>query len=479
MKKVKSLYLKNFQSHLETRVDFDPNITVFIGETDSGKTSMFRMIDLIVNNSLRSTGFITVGQTKTQGILTLEDDVEVVRERSKSLNRYAIYNPDGTSLNFEGFGTDVPPDVSEALGYQSIYIDSDLSIDLNFSKQLAGHFLITESNSNKAKIIDGLARINVFNIALRTRNNELASMNIVIRGLEKDIKEKQEALEEFSDLEEMEKTLMELDAAILQLEQLEARQQELITTRNNYQQVMNGIKENEYFVKELSRVKDADILVQHSILLSQKKNMLQSFSENHKTVINGIKEAEMIIARKGQIEELETTVKELENLLQKSHQYSQLNQEYKNASSSIHKGTQYVSRFQTINEADNYISQVTDLLNRRNELVGLRSRVRETDYSIQGEQSAVGQLKSISEAEGLIQSLTEKVSRKTELVSLRNGLFHCNHSISETNNIISEAKKNISFETQRYSDSLKAFNKCPVCFSDLSDEHLEHVARSL
>lgn len=526
MKNLKSLHLKNFQSHKDTRVDFSPNITMFLGESDTGKTSIFRMLELILKNQPRGIGFITAGSNKTTGTLTLEDDTEIVRERTKSVNRYVLLHPDGTSYNFEGFGLDVPPSIVEAFDHETIFIDHDMRLDLNFAKQLEGHFLLTENNATKAKIIDGLAKINVFNIALRKKNTYLTNLNLKIRDLEGDYGNIKDELEQYEGLELMEGQIEALDTLIAQIEFIEQRKEKLVQLQNSYNQIQSEIEHNEHIISRLSTIAEADQLLQNASILGQKKAMLTTLNQQFIYNEQQIAENERIMQMKPSIIELAKTYNELVTRFNKAEQYKHLHYNNLRLTEAIEKGNEFVhnmaavkevdiiltqltdlskrkealanlgnslqsvvkqemieqdiiTRYSSIREAEVVLTQLTDLAKRREELAYLGNTLHTVSKQEVAEQEVVSRFGSIRNAEGIIQELEKVIARKKSLMQVQNSLINNEREIISSELEVQQTRVSLQQNKEAYASALKEMNKCPVCFGELSEEHLNHVVNSL
>ncbi|WP_035425703.1 AAA family ATPase, partial [Halalkalibacterium ligniniphilum] len=61
MNTINTVRLENFQSHLDTSIDFSTGLNVIVGQSDSGKTSILRAIRWVLYNQPRGTDFMRVG----------------------------------------------------------------------------------------------------------------------------------------------------------------------------------------------------------------------------------------------------------------------------------------------------------------------------------------------------------------------------------------------------------------------------------
>ena len=133
-----TLKIKNFQSHHDTELDIKENaINVIVGESDSGKSGIFRAIELLSCNRPSGDKYRTHNTRKTE--------VEwkgVKRVKSASVSQYEI---DGEI--YKALRTDVPRQVTERLKLSSI----------NLRSQHQPYFQLTETPGQRAKAMNELA----------------------------------------------------------------------------------------------------------------------------------------------------------------------------------------------------------------------------------------------------------------------------------------------------------------------------------
>lgn len=168
---IESVSLSNFQSHVETQLRFAGNgrLTVIVGPTDSGKTSIVRALKWVMYNQPAGTGFMRAGAAMSRVSIELASGHRVTRVRSASLNQYRLRLPRGGRKGdeqvFEGFGSSVPAEIQRALRVYSVSI-GDLLLLVNLAEQLDGPFLGKSAPSTlRAKVLGRLAGSEVLDVA--------------------------------------------------------------------------------------------------------------------------------------------------------------------------------------------------------------------------------------------------------------------------------------------------------------------------
>jgi len=141
---IKSVQLKNFQSHEDSTVEFCSGVNVTTGKSDSGKSSILRALYWVLTNRPSTTEFIRKGSGSTgkrgasklgtcEVQIKVERDgkeIEVIRTRGEGINSCSV-----DKKKFSTIGKDVPEEVLQALNLDKI----------NIQRQLDQPFLILDS----------------------------------------------------------------------------------------------------------------------------------------------------------------------------------------------------------------------------------------------------------------------------------------------------------------------------------------------
>ena len=182
---IKSIELKNFQSHKKSSLNFSKHVNAIIGKTDSGKTSIIRALYWTLMNKPGGQSFIsTFSSKKDQTSVNLNiNDGEVIRIKAKSLNMYIV-----NQTEFTSFGAHPPDEVLE-----TSHVDA-----LNFQRQMDAPFILSMSAGEVSRYFNDIIGLDVI-------DSSLSESIRAEREAEKDLKQAKE------DLEEGEKALKEHD----------------------------------------------------------------------------------------------------------------------------------------------------------------------------------------------------------------------------------------------------------------------------
>ena len=135
---MKSLEIKNFQSHKETLIEFHPGVTYLIGDNDAGKSAIMRSLLWMVENSPSGFSFKShfAGKKENTSVMLEFDDQTVTRERGSSINQYRV-----GSEEYKALASKVPEDIAELINLDSI----------NLQSQYAPYFLLCETPGKVAE----------------------------------------------------------------------------------------------------------------------------------------------------------------------------------------------------------------------------------------------------------------------------------------------------------------------------------------
>lgn len=192
---IKSVELKNIQSHENTRLEFDKGINVIVGSSNSGKSAILRGLFWVRYN--RPLGVDTLashwaltdkGDLKKEMSVTVENDSGTVeRRRAKGDNQYIV---NGKVLDV--VKSDVPVDVEAVLALS----------DTNIQKQLDEPFLLSKTSGEVARYFNRVVRLDIIDTVLGKAESSKRKIQSDIKSAESQVADCKEKLEGFGWLEE-------------------------------------------------------------------------------------------------------------------------------------------------------------------------------------------------------------------------------------------------------------------------------------
>jgi exonuclease SbcC len=198
---IKSVTIKNFQSHKKSVFNLHHGVNAIVGLSDCGKSAVLRSLGWVIRNKSEDRSFRSNWGGKTDVEIVFADGQEVSRTQEKHNCYYLVDSKNNVDEEYTAFKTAIPEDITAALNMDSINIQS----------QFDRPFLLDESAGDVAKILNDIANLsdidesisNIRKLVL-ANSRELSNSQAMIQDLETQ-------LESFTYLKDMEKDVAELE----------------------------------------------------------------------------------------------------------------------------------------------------------------------------------------------------------------------------------------------------------------------------
>ena len=188
MKNIKTLILKNFQQWKTGKVSFTKGLNILVGNTESGKSTLFRAINSILTGKMPE-DYIRKGTKEVEVKVEFDNNTYFRRFRSKKDNI-----ADANGKIFERVGKEIPFEYFNKLGKTSIEFGSK-ELSLCSYSQFEPHFFITLSDYDKSKLIGTICGIDIVDKLVDSINKDIRSNNANIKFLNEKLKEQKEQKE--------------------------------------------------------------------------------------------------------------------------------------------------------------------------------------------------------------------------------------------------------------------------------------------
>lgn len=198
---IKTITIKNFQSHRDTTLDLHPGVNLIMGRSDSGKTAIVRALKWLITNRPLGDGFVAWESKTETAVRVMLDDDKVVEHR---LGEYTLIE-NGQEQEWKAAGTSVPETVQQALNIS----------ELSWQSQMDAPFLLSASPGEVARTLNEVADLDkidstLVNINRMARDNraQLAETARAKQQLEIDLsafRELDNQLAKITQLKEMER----------------------------------------------------------------------------------------------------------------------------------------------------------------------------------------------------------------------------------------------------------------------------------
>jgi len=215
--RLKSIRLKNFQSHKDTFIELSKSFNCVTGSWHSGKSSLVRALAFLFYNDWHSS-YNRFGNEPIEITATLEDGSVITRIKGENINKVIV-----NGLVFENFGNTLPEEVSNLLGIVPLQVDVDQQVFLNVSQQDDGLFLLSERGPYRAKTLNKVFGVSLVDTALRNLSRDKKQCMGEIQEKKERIKQLSKELEPFSMLLKNKERLLNAEGIVKEIEEIASR----------------------------------------------------------------------------------------------------------------------------------------------------------------------------------------------------------------------------------------------------------------
>lgn len=475
IRNIKSIIIKNFQSHNKTILNLDEGVNVIVGPSDVGKTAILRALGWVFFNEPSGDSFIRMGEKEASVEIKFDDGYSVKRIRNKSFNGYHINHPDYEEIKkLSGFGSGVPDDVIEITGVKKFQITDDLNSSITYQTQLEGAFLLSQSKDKKAKAIGAISNVNVIDRALKLGKNYIKDYKREARESEEEIEHIDEKLKEFESLDLEKESLKNLDYIYKDILTLEEKKEKLTTLLSKLNNVEDGIKEEKNLINNLKFIpeatnefNDVNLLISHGASLNRMFSMLVSNYKN----INLNKN---IIEKTNYIDKALSEHKIVTSLIKKYNILSNQLFNLKRVEEDILFNKKIVNETKDIDIKIKQFKEIEIISNKCNILHNLNNRLQTINYEI-NKISIFLDNENYQLVLNNYNYLINLISNYIKLIPLYKSLQANFEDVKFTKSIINNEQNVINDSLLKYIEFLKESKICPLCGAELNEEHINKI----
>jgi DNA repair exonuclease SbcCD ATPase subunit len=197
--KIKKIVLANFQGHIDSELEFHPNITAIVGESDAGKSSILRSIKWIMTNRPLGNAYFNLSagpDDPYSSTIEFDDGQKITLGRFVRQAKYVI---DGESL--KKYGASVPWALTNALSLN----------DINLQSQHDPYFLLQDTPGNVAKKLNELVNLDIIDFVLKNVNSDIRTATKEVTNNKEKVNGTKEAIKVFKRLDSVEKLVEKLE----------------------------------------------------------------------------------------------------------------------------------------------------------------------------------------------------------------------------------------------------------------------------
>jgi exonuclease SbcC len=186
---IQNLKIHNFQAHKDLKLELKPGINLILGDSNIGKTSIIRALQLLLTGSPKSPIYASGNPVKVK--MTLNDKVYSVEKTiRKNKVTKTIWNIDNQIYD----GANYKPDIGLS--------------DINIQSQFDPFYMISKTPGLIGKEIQIVTGVDLADKIKSKLNPEINNLKTNIARLENNIELNKKELSEYPDLKKIKKTIL-------------------------------------------------------------------------------------------------------------------------------------------------------------------------------------------------------------------------------------------------------------------------------
>lgn len=475
MNYIEKVILENFQSHKNTTIEFDNQLNVIVGPSDSGKTAILRAIKWALYNEPSGDYFIREGESESSVTIVFSDATKIKRYRSKSKNIYYLYDSDNNESKFEGFGTNVPQEIIDKTGIKKILLDNDQSRAINLSDQLEGAFLLSEKGSLRANSIGRLVGVNVIDDSLRETLRDIRNLSNDKRHIDNKIIELEEELKEYDYLENLQITINK----IAKIKNNISEKQDLQIKLSNLFVKLSETRKEKYkvedYISKLKNINLIDSMVKDITFNNNKYNHLYNRNNILLKIYNDKKVNLNIITS---LKHIKIVEENLETIAVKWNNEIKLKKIKSNLDSNREESLKFkeiMTKSVNLKELQDLINKIDNKSKRIDIITKIHLKESQIEKSLIVGKAYLEKLSSLDRTFNIYNSLENKINLYKDLKVI---FIKYNSNLKEIESLNINIKKlNESFEKDLniYKNLLLTQETCPLCFSNIDNDKIANI----
>lgn len=466
---IESLKIVNFLSHEDTEINFEPGINIITGKNGAGKTGVLDAIKFALfaesRNNEKNTELIKKGKNYFEVTLNFNingEHYEVYRhfgiKKAKNADRLAYVKKDGVMVaeTYEGVNAEITKilNVSKEVFKNSVFVeqgqmDSLITGTPKERKTIFSDIIgLTSLSKSAEKIKDIIANFRNQALTLQGAKDRINDLNSEIKDLEL----KRSGV--LDSLAAAEKKTTDLAIELEKIKNAVRERDEILSRIKNLESNMS------MYVDEIN-IRRAKIKNMESDLLQLKSKLdrLKSLESNpyyikrdtinkyfiKKTVISNIEK---------DIKRLENSMEEYDNYSRRIEELSRWHMEYSALKKKYSENNGLIIKYRESHER--YINLVGSVKS-------LRTRMDSENVFVQKFLEATGM-----SLEDLAGSASRREIINQEIIRKKTRISEIKSTVVSYNSMLGEIREN--------AETLRGKNKCPLCGTDLTEDHMAEIS---
>lgn len=431
MPKIVAVEVWGFESHVATRYELAPGLTVITGPSDGGKTSgTLRALRWLAKgepageeflHTIRNTAGEVIRQAEEAGVkVTLDNGVEITKTRRKGKTKYWVT---GYDEPFEK--AEVPTAVKDALGIRSTVYGRDaqgkpeLEYDLNFAYQLDPPFIISQPGSAGAKVLGKLAGTEAIDQALKSVAKDTYAARNDKAAADKEYERKVIQLLDYQDLDEIKSQIDAAEWVAKQIETNLATKSDMLALRLQLDRANNQLNEAAEMLDKLAELPSLEEDLKEIEKAQQRYDTLLDLYGQLGRATATVENLTQQIKDYDGLESAAWILQQVDTATNQQSSINLLEKEYHSLEEAVKTATEILEKTKDLEQAAELIPEAETLLTRQSDLAGTLEVYREVETRCSAAVANVQYLAGLDSAAETLKTITAQYDQMQPLKEIR------------------------------------------------------------
>ncbi|WP_408955923.1 AAA family ATPase [Natroniella sp. ANB-PHB2] len=476
MQKIRAIEIKNFQSHADSRLEFEEGLNVITGPSDQGKSAIIRALRWVLYNEPRGTDFIRTGTNSCQVTIELDNDFKITRRRTKKENRYELITPEGEEHVFEKVGSKVPQEVKDVHGMPKIELDSDLERTLNLDYQLDGAFLLNASGSERAKVLGRLIKVHIVDAAIRDTTKDLRDLNQEQKRAEQELVDLDDKLEEFNDLDTLSEEIKHQEQLLARLKEVNNKLKRFKSIHKRINLIKQELNKWKKINQKLGDLEKIDNIYDTIAAKLEQLRALKQLVKRQDKIEYKLEYGVNYLKKFGEVNQVEQVYERLQQKQNLYYRFKRFLTEYNQINDQIEQNENLIKKTSGIEKSSQILDEKLVVNSKKVEsLLKLKYNLVKIESLIEQEQKLLDLLPAVKLLSGVEKELVKNYNKLQQLNGLAIRREDMTNRIKEAKEELQQRKQKNEGLVIKYSEKLKAMGKCPTCFNPVDQQVIKGI----
>ncbi|MCI5642825.1 MAG: AAA family ATPase [Peptoniphilus sp.] len=473
---IKKIELHNFQSHDYTEMEFDRGLNVILGNSDVGKTAILRAIKWALYNEPKGDYFIRQGEKDVSVKITFSNGVIIERSKTPSKNSYFFVDSSGNEMRFEGFGIDVPKEITDATNMYKVPLDnSNNKTILNIAEQLDGPFLLNEQASLRASAIGRLIGVNYVDDALRTVVRDNKRTNQEIAELIKNRDELKEQLVKFNYIKDYKEKFEKITEIRNKIKYLQERLNLSIKLKETLDKNKIELDEITSLVKKFKSLNDLEKIASVLENFIFKKNSFENYLKKIEKIDIETNSINNILIELKSLDELNLIISKIDDDKKILDIYESLYTKYLENIKNIANVNNDLKNYENNDNIQKIIEKLEENLTFYSKIYEYKDSLNKINLKLDLGKDYIKNFDNNNKINFIETNIQDKLNSLKKIIEINNIFKEISTQIFDTENSLKNIYTNIKECSDSYEKIILEMGICPFCYSQIDENSIEHI----